>query len=88
MPFVPKKKLPPAPAGRTIIWPFGKKNYIFFAIALVVIIAGFVTLSQGSMTLAPFLLVVGYCVLVPIAIMIKDRPSDRTSTDGDSTPTV
>ena len=53
-------------------WPFGKKNYIFFAIAMIVIILGYVSLGQGSITLAPLLLVIGYCVLVPIALLVKD----------------
>jgi hypothetical protein len=53
-------------------WPFGKKNYILFAIAMIVIILGYVTLGQGSLTLAPLLLVIGYCVLVPIALLVKD----------------
>ena len=59
-----------------ISWPFGTKNYLVFAAALVVIIIGYITLGNGSMTLAPVLLVLGYCVLIPIAIMIKDKPED------------
>ncbi len=55
-------------------WPFGKRNYLVFALALVIIIVGFITLGQGSMTLAPILLVLGYCVLIPIALIIRGRP--------------
>lgn len=55
-------------------WPFGKKNYIWFGIALVVMIIGYIALGAGSITLAPFLLVVAYCILVPVAILIKDEP--------------
>lgn len=64
-------------------WPFGKKNYILFAASLVVIVIGFVTLSQGSMTLSPILLVFGYCVLIPWAIMArgKDDPAETEATD-------
>lgn len=53
-------------------WPYGKKNYIFFGAALLVIIIGFFMLSQGDETLAPILLVVGYLILIPIALMLKD----------------
>ena len=53
-------------------WPYGKKNYLVFAVALIVIAIGFFTLSKGSETLGPVLLVVGYVVLVPIALLIKD----------------
>ena len=60
-------------------WPYGKKNYIIFAAALIVIIIGFWTLSTGSITLAPILLVVGYCVLLPVALIIKDKPEEDDS---------
>ena len=36
--------------------PFGAKNYIIFGLAAICIIAGYVTLSTGSITLAPILL--------------------------------
>jgi uncharacterized membrane protein HdeD (DUF308 family) len=73
-----------ATAGEDQIkWPFGKRNYLVFALALVAIIIGYVALGQGSITLAPILLVLGYCVLIPIALLIKDRPgtdnSDKTN---------
>jgi len=58
-------------------WPYGKKNYLFFALALVVIVIGFITLAQGSITLAPVLLVIGYCVLLPIALIVKGRPEEE-----------
>ena len=59
-----------------IQWPFGKKNYIALAVALIVIILGYISLGQGSITLAPILLVAGYCVLIPIALIIKGKPED------------
>ncbi len=55
-------------------WPYGKRNYLVFALAVVVIAVGYITLGQGSITLAPILLVLGYCVLVPIALLIRGRP--------------
>jgi len=54
-------------------WPFGPKNYLIFAIGVVVIIIGYISLSAGSITLAPVLLVLGYCVLIPIAIIISGK---------------
>lgn len=73
MPPVAKKSKPIQQEARTIVWPFGRKNYLLFAVALVVISIGYVLLGQGSMTLAPLLLVVGYCALVPWAILAKDK---------------
>jgi len=37
--------------------------------ALAVIVVGFADLARGGTTVAPILLVLGYCVLVPIAIL-------------------
>ena len=65
-------------------WPFGKKNYIFFAVALIVIIVGYILLGEGSVTLAPLLLVIGYCVLVPIALLIKDPAKQEESISNNS----
>ncbi len=49
---------------------FGQKNLILLLVALVVIVVGHVVLGMGSITLAPILLVLGYCVLVPLAIIL------------------
>jgi hypothetical protein len=50
---------------------FTKKNYIGFALGIVIIVLGFISLSYGSITLAPILLVLGYCVIIPVAILLK-----------------
>jgi hypothetical protein len=42
---------------------------LFWGIAAAALLAGYVDLWRGGVTLAPLLLVVGYCVLVPIAIL-------------------
>ncbi len=55
------------------ILPFTSKNYILFAVGLFVIVLGYITLGYGSITLAPILLVLGYCVIIPIAIIINGR---------------
>jgi hypothetical protein len=58
-------------------WPFGTKNYIVFGAAILTIIVGYIALGKGSITLAPILLVLGYCVLVPIALIIKGKPEEK-----------
>jgi hypothetical protein len=40
-----------------------------FAAGLVAIVAGYVLLALGDITAAPALLVLGYCVLVPLAFL-------------------
>ncbi len=49
----------------------GKKNYIIMGAGLAVIIAGFITLANGSMTIAPLLLVLGYCVMIPVSLLVR-----------------
>jgi hypothetical protein len=51
--------------------PFGRKNYIIFGLAAVAIVAGYIALSRGSITLAPILLLLGYLVLIPWGILAK-----------------
>lgn len=45
------------------------RSISFWAAALIVIVVGFADLARGGTTIAPVLLVLGYCVLVPIAIL-------------------
>ena len=51
--------------------PFGKRNYLIFGVAALVILAGYLALSKGSITLAPILLLLGYLVLIPLGILAK-----------------
>lgn len=74
-----KKKAITAP--ESVKWPFGKKNYIWFGIALAVMIIGYVLLGSGDITLAPVLLVVAYCALIPTAILVKGQSDDSTPSD-------
>ena len=54
-------------------------NYRLFGVASVVILAGYWALAQPpvdgflTLTLAPILLVTGYCILIPLAIMISKK---------------
>jgi hypothetical protein len=43
--------------------------WTWWALAAVVLAAGYADLWRGGETLAPILLILGYCVLVPLAIL-------------------
>jgi hypothetical protein len=45
------------------------RGFGWWGLALVAILAGYADLARGGDTIAPILLVVGYCVLVPLAIL-------------------
>jgi hypothetical protein len=49
---------------------FTKRNWQWLIAGAVVIVAGFISLAMGSITLAPILLVLGYCVLIPVGILV------------------
>lgn len=59
--------------------PFARINWILCICALVTLTAGYLLLrlppADGtlSLTVAPLLLVLGYCVLVPAAILARGR---------------
>jgi hypothetical protein len=42
---------------------------LYWGIAAAVLLAGYVDLARGGVTVAPILLVIGYCVLIPLAIL-------------------
>lgn len=63
--------------------PFTKRNYQLFGLAIVLLILGYIALAQGpasgfwSLTLAPILLVIGYCVIIPWAIIYSEKTNKR-----------
>ena len=61
-----RKKAAPEPSLR-----FSKVNLWLALGGLAAIVLGFFVLGRGSITLAPVLLVVGYVVLLPLAIIIQ-----------------
>jgi len=42
---------------------------LYWGIALAALVAGFIDLAGGGITIGPVLLVIAYCVLVPMAIL-------------------
>ncbi len=75
-------KTPQSPlAGKQkrVAWtnPWTRKHYIYLAAGVGVIVLGFALLATGidawdnplAVDVAPVVLVIGYCVLIPLAIM-------------------
>lgn len=57
-----------APGMRRAV--LGRRNLVVLALAIVTLVAGYALLKAGSTSLAAVLLVVGYCVLFPLAIAL------------------
>ena len=52
---------------------WGRTNTLLLGLGVLALIVGYVALSRGSLTLAPLLLVTGYCVLIPAALLVRGR---------------
>ena len=71
-----------------LVFPLERENYIILGIGLLVITLGYIALSGNTvegfrqLTLAPILLVLGYCVIIPIGIMYrkKEKPQSPATT--------
>lgn len=59
---------------------FGPVNYVLFGAAAAAIVAGYALLDRGSVTAAPILLVVGYILLIPAALLAGLSRRRRRST--------
>jgi len=59
--------------------PFTKTNYILFIAGLLVILLGYILMGTGglnsnqSLTVSPIVLLIGYLVIFPIAILYKKK---------------
>ena len=50
---------------------WGRYNSLCLATGILLLVAGYFSLSKGSITLAPLLLVVGYCVFIPGSFLVR-----------------
>jgi hypothetical protein len=48
---------------------FTRRNLLLLGVALLTLVAGYAVLVSGSATAAAVLLVLGYCVLFPLALL-------------------
>ncbi len=66
----PRKKNAPSAPKPGVSLRFSRVNLILGGAALVALTLGYVLLANGSITAAPILLVLGYVVLVPLALIL------------------
>lgn len=70
--------------------PYSGRNIRYFAIGILFILAGYFFTSRPpvdgfmSLTLAPILLVLGYCVFVPMALLVGEK-KDTTQNEEPAT---
>ena len=57
--------------------PLTRQNFTIIGIGIIVIIAGYLAMLEGSvegfmpLVVAPILLVIGYCIIIPLGILYK-----------------
>ncbi len=67
--------------------PYNRRNVQFMVAGLATILVGYICLAQPpvdgflSLTLAPILLVIGYCVLIPIGLLIGGKRETEPETE-------
>lgn len=71
--------------------PLARENFMIIGIGLVVILGGYLAMLEGSvegflpLVLAPILLVLGYCVIIPLGILYK-KPAAKGEADATAKP--
>ncbi len=69
---------------KTHFLPFDNTNYRLFGIGIATIIIGYFFMNIGpvdsfwSLTLAPVVLVIGYLVIIPLAILYNNKKKPQT----------
>ena len=60
-------------------WAYGKTNYIIFTVGLFLLILGYYLMASGSvnsfqsLTLSPILLFFGYIIIIPLALVYREK---------------
>ena len=58
-------------------WPYKRKNYLLFGVGVFVIIVGYLIMYLGdvnsfqSLVVSPLLLLLGYLVIIPVALLFR-----------------
>ena len=57
----------------------GSRNVLIMFVGIIIIVIGYFLLGRGSITAAPLLLVLGYCVVVPLSIILWVKRSESSN---------
>jgi hypothetical protein len=63
-------------------WDFSTPNYVLFGIGLALIIVGYLIMAAGevnsfqSLTLAPIMLFIAYIIVIPAALIYREKSSE------------
>lgn len=67
----PRDRRKPVEVDLGFTW--GPLNSLLLGLGVVVLLGGYVALARGSITLAPVLLILGYCALIPASLVVRSK---------------
>ena len=59
-------------------WSYSKNNYILFSLGLAILIISYIIMASGSvnsfqsLVISPILLILGYLIIIPVALLYKE----------------
>jgi hypothetical protein len=74
-----KKRFQKRKGKKEAALPFTKVNYYLIAIGIGLVILGFIAMAQGGvegtlpLVVSPILLVIGYCIIIPVGILYRKK---------------
>ena len=72
-PVARRPRTPRRPPETDIGFSWGTTNTVLLGLGVAALVAGYLALARGSITLAPILLVSGYCGLIPASLLWRKR---------------
>jgi hypothetical protein len=69
-------RVKPAPQEMDLGFRWGTLNSVLLGLGTAVLAIGYMSLAKGSLTLAPVLLVAGYCVVIPASLLVRGTGSN------------
>jgi len=75
-PTARKPRAARGPVETDLGFRWGLANSMLLGLGVATLVAGYIALGRGSITLAPILLVGGYCGLIPAALLWRGRGDD------------
>ncbi len=73
------------------VFPLEKTNFIILGVGIATIVAGYLALSGDTvesfrqLTVAPLLLVLGYCVIIPVGLIYRKKKEVAAPPAGEPT---
>jgi hypothetical protein len=68
-PAARRSRAPRRPVETDLGFAWGPANSLLLGLGVAALVAGYLALAKGSTTLAPILLVGGYCGLIPASLL-------------------